>query len=144
VRWKSIAAAAIIMLAGQASADPAGWAALNKFAGTYPANGLMKSALVREEISGLLTQNQIGLLQGMSVSPPVSMVGRDLLAQFCMPHDCGSRSAVLVIDPVGQKIWVGFYDDSGKKFQMDWLGTEDPANIPPDIQRQLAKIHDPF
>jgi len=144
MRPTSAAVAAMLLLAGQASADPAGWAALKKFAGTYPAAGLMKSALVHDEVSALLSQKQMALLQGMDVSPPVSIVGDDLLAQFCMPHDCGSQSAVVVIDPAGQRMWVGFYENSGGKFQMDWFGSDDPANISADMQRQLAKIHDPF
>ncbi|WP_234730865.1 hypothetical protein [Acidocella facilis] len=132
------------LLATPAFAAPADWSGLAQFAGTYPAAGLMKSGIMREELAVLLSPAQRAQLAAMAVSPPVSKIGGDLMAQFCVPHDCGSESAVLVIDPVAAKLWVGFYETDGKRVQMEWIGTDDPAALPPDIQASLAKIHSPF
>jgi len=138
------AAAAILLLSAQANADPADWSHLTKFAGTYPAAGLMKSPLIKHEITALLTPNQQALLSEMSVSPPISLIGPDLLAQFCLPHDCGAQSAALIIDPAAQTLWFGFYDNHGQTFHTNWSATADPATIPSAILDQLAKIHSPF
>ena len=135
---------AFSLFAGPAFAASSDWSSLDKFAGAYPAAGLMKSAIIRQQLSNLLSPQQRARLLAMAVSPPVSKIGGYLMAQFCMPHDCGSESAVLVIDPVAAKLWVGFYETDGKRVQMEWIGTDDPAALPPDIQASLAKIHNPF
>ncbi|WP_155992578.1 hypothetical protein [Acidocella facilis] len=135
---------AFSLLAGPALASSSDWSSLDTFAGTYPAAGLMKSAIIRQQLRNLLSPRQRAQLKAMAVSPPVSKIDSDLMAQFCMPHMCGSESAVLVIDPAAAKLWVGFYETDGKRVQMEWIGTDDPAALPPDIQASLAKIHNPF
>jgi hypothetical protein len=144
MKQKIAIAAAICLLASQALADPSQWAGLATFAGTYPAAGLMKSPLVQNELKALLSPKDRTRLSEMSVSPPVSAIGSDLLAQFCLPHDCASQSAVLVVDPARQRLWIGFYDNARNRVQMDWSGNDDPADVPANIQKQLAKIHSPF
>ncbi len=140
----SCVVAAIVLLTGQACAEPTDWTNLKKFVGTYPTIDLKKSPIVRHEINELLTPNQRARLAKMTVSPQVTIIAGDLLAQFCTPHDCGSQSAVLIIDPSLKKLWFGVYANNGKKVEMDWTGTNDPADIPVEMQRQFAKIHSPF
>ncbi len=131
-------------------ADPT-WDSLLAFVGTYPSASpqsgklaLMQTGLVRMALAKLLTPSELAILASYTVSPPVAPIGMDLLVQFCMPHDCGNKSAVIVIDPTAQIIWIAFYTTDERKFRTDWIGTADPANLPAPILAAISKIHSPF
>ncbi len=127
------------------------WQALRSLVGSYPSVSpqtgklaLMQTEPVRETLATLLTQGQRAKLNTYAISPPITAIGKDLIAQFCLPHDCGSESAFVVIDPDTQTIWVAFYTSDGKIFHTDWTGTDDPANVPPAVLAAMSKVHSPF
>jgi len=134
-----------------AAQSDASWQALRSLVGSYPSvspaggkSPLMKTAPVRDALAALLTPAQRAELNTYAVSPPVAAIGKDLVAQFCLPHDCGSESAFMVIDPDTQTIWIAFYTSDGKIFHTNWTGTADPANVPPAILAAMSKVHTPF
>ncbi len=140
----------IFLHAAAARSDPA-WDSLHSLTGSYPfvspqsgKPSLMQSEPIQHALALLLTPAQRVKLKTYAVSPPITAIGKDLIAQFCLPHDCGSESAFMVIDPDGQNIWIAFYTSDGKIFQTNWTGTADPANVPPAVLAAMSKVHSPF
>ncbi len=142
----------LIYSAHPATAQTVGnWQALRSLVGSYPSLSpqpgkppLMDTEPVRHALAALLTPAQRAKLKTYAVSPPVTAIGKDLIAQFCLPHDCGSKSAFMVIDPDAQNIWIAFYSSDGKIFQTNWTGTADPANVPAAVLAAMGRVHRPF
>jgi hypothetical protein len=136
-------AATFLLLAPPASAQPAEWEALRAFIGAYPP-ALLNTNLLRRELPEILTPSQAQLLQTYTVSPPITEIAQDLIAQFCEPHNCPSASAFLIIDPATQNIWIAFYTTNDKIFRTTWTATTDPANVPAAVLAAMSKVHSPF
>lgn len=137
-------AATFLLLAPPAPAQtPSQWHALSNFIGAYPP-ALLKTNLLRRELAEILTPEQTQLLKTNTVSPPITEIAKDLIAEFCRPHDCASESAFMVIDPDTQNIWLAFYKTNGKIFRTTWTATTDPATIPPSVLAAMSKVHSPF
>ncbi len=137
-------AATCLLLAPPAPAQtPADWESLRHFIGAYPPS-LLNTSLVRQELAALLTPPQAQLLKTYTVSPPVTEIANDLIAQFCQPHNCPSNSATLVIDPATKTIWLAFYTTNGQTFRTTWTATKDPATVPAPVLAAMQKVHSPF
>jgi len=143
---------AMLWIGHPAAAQSAGsWQGLRSLAGSYPSVSpqggklaLMETEPVRHAMAALLSPAQRAKLKSYAVSPPVAEIGKDLVAQFCLPHDCGGASAFMVIDPDGQNIWIAFYTSDGKIFHTDWTGTDDPAKVPAAVLAAMGRVHSPF
>jgi hypothetical protein len=137
-------AATFLLLAPPAPAQPRSqWQALSNFIGAYPP-ALLKTSLLRRELAELLTPSQAQLLNTYAISPPITEIANDLIAQFCQPHNCASNSAFLVIDPATKTIWLAFYTTNGQTFRTTWTATKDPATIPAAVLAAMSKVHSPF
>ncbi len=138
------AAAAFLLLAPPATAQtPSQWQALSTFIGAYPP-ALLNTNLLRRELPEILTPAQTRLLKTYTISPPITEIADDLIAQFCQPHNCASASAFLIIDPATKNIWIAFYTTNGQTFRTTWTGTKDPATIPAAVLAAMSKVHSPF
>jgi hypothetical protein len=110
-------AATFLLLAPPAPAQtPSQWHALRNFIGAYPP-ALLKTNLLRRELAEILNPEQTQLLKTYTISPPITEIAKDLIAQFCQPHNCASASAFMVIDS---------------------------ATIPPSVLTAMSKVHSPF
>ncbi|HUB45699.1 MAG TPA: hypothetical protein VMB73_11995 [Acetobacteraceae bacterium] len=133
---------------GRAQAD--NWAGLERWIGQYPTGnaagraGLAGTEPVQSIIKAITTPTERARLASYGEASPVETIAGDIVANYCKPHDCGQKSAVLVIDPRQKLVWLGFYSVSGTAYVTNWVGNADPAMVPSAVQKSLAARHSPF
>jgi len=94
-----------------ASVDVSNWAALDEAVGKYPADlKLYEQSAITAPLKTLLGDDFDDFVENMQVSGPLSKDGV-LYVTGNKPHEGGSDAAYLLIDPQGQKLEVGLWDD---------------------------------
>jgi len=138
-----------LLLLGCTTAEAAdGWAPMLSWVGKYPSDRLGKSAglLDQPPIKGglkkLLPKGEIAALARFAVEAPVRRIDDYIVVNKCLPHNCPSDMAVVVIDAKNEKLWAGFFTRELGRVSTRWYGSADDYSVLPDeIKKEFLSRH---
>jgi hypothetical protein len=126
------------------------WGDLDDWVGRYPTDRqakptrrLLELAPIRKDLRQLLSSSDLKRLSSLySVERPIVKMGNFIVVEKCMPHDCPSAHAIVVLDTEARRLWVGFFDRSDKGVSTRWYGTDDHLVLPQPILDEFEKAGD--
>jgi hypothetical protein len=124
---------------------------LTAWVGKYPtAEGaarpkrLLAIPAVRQSLNTLLSRADLRLLDSvLAVEKPVAQVERFVVVEQCMPHDCPSVHAMVVLDTQERRLWVGIFEHTGRSVSTRWYGSTDHTLLPEAILESFRRGHEP-
>jgi len=91
----------------------------------------------------VLTAPDRAKLQALTNETPVEQSGTFIIVKQCMPHDCGNQNAMVVLDTISRRMWVGFFARTAHVNSTRWFGTSDVHDLTPDVLRIFDAQHTP-
>lgn len=146
-------AAALCLLAAappRAAAQAQPWGAdLSPWVGNFPTReeaGLKRKILlvpaVRRSLSALLSRADLRLLDStFAAEKEVVQIEQFVVVGQCLPHNCPSAHALVVLDTRARRLWVGLYDRTGEKVSTRWYGPTDHVLLPPAVLEKFRRGH---
>jgi len=140
---------AIFMMQEGAAQAAGSWEMLLSWVGKYPSEQIGGSGSVllgqppiKDGLRKLLPKAEIQTLAKFAVEAPVRKVGDYLVVNKCLPHNCPSDMAVLVIDVKSEKLWAGFFSREEGRVSTRWYGASDDYSVLPDeIKKDFLSRH---
>lgn len=131
-----------------AQAQPWG-TSLAVWVGKYPTNEegarkqrLLAAPAVRRSLTALLSRADLRLLDStLAVEKQVAQVERFIVVEQCMPHDCPGAHAMVVLDTQERRLWVGLFEQNGRRVSTRWYGSTDHLLLPPAILESFRRGH---
>lgn len=132
--------------AAQAASD---WTPLLAWVGKYPSDsiaqhggGLLSQPPIRDGLKKLLPRTEISALARYDVETQIEKHGEYIVANKCLPHDCPSEMAMIVVDVTRQKMWAGFFSRTGSVVSTRWYGSaDDYSTLPDEIKNEFLALH---
>jgi hypothetical protein len=125
------------------------WGDLSSWVGKYPTmresgrvRHLWREPAVRQSLSSLLSRTDLERLESMlSVEKRIIKVNNFVVVEQCMPHGCPSAHAMVILDTEARRLWVGFYERTGRLVSTRWYGWEDYVLLPEAILERFRHGH---
>lgn len=142
--------AALILLCGRSLSSAGGpaWGRLDKWVGKYPTDRrdkqvtrLLELDPVNRSLRAVLSHPDLELLMSYTVEKPVEKTDRFIVVQQCMPHNCPAAHAMVVLDTVEERLWVGLFERGSTTVSTRWYGTDDYWRLPMRILRTFRRGH---
>lgn len=103
---------------------------------------LLAQPPLKSSLRKILPKAEIAALNRYDVEAPVHKVGEYLIINKCLPHNCPSDMAMLIIDVKNEKLWVGFFSREEESVSTRWYGTNDDYSVLPDeIKKEFLSRH---
>lgn len=91
---------------------PAGLDSLRKYVGKIANDKILVNPIVRKELIALMGASRYKLLDHyMLVQSGVDMISGDIVASGCAPHECGDKSAVVVVQLETKQIHAAIFQN---------------------------------
>lgn len=104
--------------------------------------GLLKQPPIKTVLNRILPKAEIAALGKFSSETPVRQMGDFLIVNKCLPHNCPSDMAAVVIDIKNDKLWVGFFSREEARVSTRWYGmSDDYAVLPDDVKQDFLSRH---
>lgn len=122
---------------------------LLKWVNQYPSqkvNGektaLLDMPVIKKTLKEILPKTELRTLKTYDVESLVDKIDNFIVVNKCMPHDCPSELAMVVIDLERQRLWVGFFLREESRTSTRWYSNGDDYSILPDtIKQAFLKRH---
>ena len=146
-----IAAFVLFAVASQVAALVAApWGDLGDWVGKYPTDRqvtpvrrLLELPPIRDNLHRLLSPFDLKRITSLySVEKPIVKIDHFIVVEKCMPHNCPSAHAIVVLGTEDQHLWVGFFDRTEKAVSTRWYGTDDHLVLPQSILDAFHKTGD--
>ena len=140
------ALAVLLALAGvtQPARAADDWDDAARWVGKYPADalpghagGLLGLTGIRAALDTILPKPERALLARLAVETPVQQSANYLLLRKCMPRNCPSDMAVVVVDVQSHQVWAVFFSRTGQRVATRWYGADDDGRSLPEAVRQI-------
>jgi hypothetical protein len=137
-----IAAFVLLAVTAHLTAEAAPpWGDLNDWVGKYPTDRqtnptrhLLDLAPIRDGVRQLLNSSDLKRLTSLyTVEKPIVKIDHFVVVEKCMPHNCPSAHAIVVLDTEDRRLWAGFFDRTDKAVSTRWYGTDDHLVLPQPI-----------
>jgi hypothetical protein len=116
--------------------------AVSSWAGKYPSDisGGKASLLGHGEVNKTLQQVLPTFEQknwiAYDAESTIKQVDHFLVIEKCMPHNCPSAFATIVIDLNQKRLWVGLFSRDATRTSTRWYGNADDYSVLPEVIRQ--------
>jgi hypothetical protein len=125
------------------------WGDLSSWVGKYPTideaghkRRLWEQPAVRSSLQTLLDRADLEKLDStFGIAKPVVQVDHFIVVEQCLPHNCPSDHAMVVLDTEHRRMWVGFYERTEKVVSTRWYGSEDYILLPTAILETFRRAH---
>jgi len=126
--------------------------AVSSWVGKYPSDipsGGKASLLGQGEVNKTLQQILPPFEQknwmAYDVESTIKQVDHFLVIDKCMPHNCPSAFATIVIDLNQKRLWVGLFSRDATRTSTRWYGnTDDYSVLPEAIRQEFINRHEGF
>jgi len=123
----------------------------SEWVGKYPSESagdtkhFLDLPCVRKSLLAMLSMSEYENLKSqLRVDSPIEMLGRFLIIAKCEAHDCPNHHAMIIIDTDSTEVIVGIYRRGMSSSRTTWYATGmDPLELPPEVQEQFLRRHNP-
>lgn len=126
----------------QAAGPSTDWNVFNAWVGKAPSTQLLGQQTLLGQpslhaaLKQILPKAEQASLAKFKVEAPVTQVDGFLIVDQCLPHNCPADMATVVIDPVNQKLWAGFFTREENRVSTRWYGMADDYSVLPESIRK--------
>lgn len=103
--------------------------------------GFLEQAPISNIIREILPKWETKSLASYDVESPIKQIDNYLVATKCMPHNCPSEFAFIIVDLEKPRLWAGFFSRDYNKTSTRWYGNTDDYSILPVAIRHAFLAH---
>jgi hypothetical protein len=149
---KKSAAAILVLswvLCTGANAQSDDWGQALQWVDKYPSDklganggGLFDQPLFKSILSRVLPKAEATALSKFAIESVIQKVGDYVIVHKCLPHDCPTEMATVIIDVKTRQLWVALFSREAGRTSTRWYATADDYSTLPDkikndfLQRQ--------
>ncbi len=122
------------------------WGDLSAWIGKYPTDTdgprprhFLQSGPIAHELHVLLDPADLVFLNQLEVESPIRSTNGLIVAAVCMAHDCAANHAIIVMDPVQPRMFVGIQRSGAQRYETKWVKNDPGATLPPAILHDFAQ-----
>jgi hypothetical protein len=103
---------------------------------------LWQEPAVRKSLSTLLSRTDLKRLDSIfAAEKQIVKIGRFIVVEQCMPHNCPNAHAMVILDTEDRRLWVGFYERNVGLVSTRWYGWDDYSLLPSPILERFRRGH---